>query len=334
MLGYVDLFTTAQWRARGMSRHSLCQALDAGMIWRVLKSVYADASVPDCLEIRTRAIDLVRPRDTVVCRQTAAWIAGLDVLPPGRSIVDEPVHLLVEADVTPPRLPGCVSYQAPLPEADLVEDHGVLRTADPRTASDLGRFCEREQAVASLDAFLHAGRVTLPELWQRANRLKRVRNCRVLKANLSVADAGAESYAESVLRVVYLDGGLPRPQTQIPVYDRSGQLVGYLDMGWLRYRVGAEYDGEEGHDGDAQQKHDERRRTAMRREDDWAIDVVRKGELWGRRAALVANTARLLQAAGWTPDDPLVLEQIARAMEYEARTGERWQWMPRSLGQR
>jgi hypothetical protein len=302
--------------------------LASGTVWRVLRSVYADESVPDCLETRARAIDLVRPRETAVCRQTAAWLAGLDVLPPGRSIVDEPIRLLVADDVTPPRMRGCVSRQAPLPAADLVEERGVLRTNDIRTALDLGRFCEREQAVASLDAFLHAGLVTLPTLWQRAEKLVRVRNCRVLKANLAAADGGAESYAESTLRVAYLDASLARPRTQIPVFDRSGALIGYLDMGWQRYRVGAEYDGEEGHDSDVQRRRDERRRAAIRREDDWAIEVARKGELWGQRAALIASTAQRLLVAGWSPGDPTILEQIARATEYEARTGEPWQWMP------
>ncbi|MGH2498783.1 MAG: hypothetical protein ACRDF0_01605, partial [Candidatus Limnocylindria bacterium] len=301
----MEVFTYAQWRARGLSQGALDSALASGAVWRVLNSVYADATVPDHLETRARAIGRVRPRETAVCRQTSAWLSGLDVLPPGHTIADEPIRLVVAPDVTPPRLPGCRSYQAPLPDSDLIEEHGILRTADPRTALDLGRFCPREQAVAALDAFLHADRVTLVELWQRATGLVRVRNCRILKANLAAADAGAESYAESALRVVYLDGGLPRPQTQIVVSDRSGGLVGYLDMGWLRYRVGAEYDGEAGHDGDDQRKHDERRRTAMRREGDWVIAVVRKAELWGTRAALLERTAQLLLEAGWSPDDPV-----------------------------
>ncbi|HYJ70478.1 MAG TPA: hypothetical protein VEX15_22730 [Nocardioidaceae bacterium] len=324
----MEIFTHAHWRARGLSERALRRALESGAVWRVLKSVYADVSVPDCLETRARAIALIRPRETAVGRQTAAWLSGLDVLPPGRSVVDEPIRLIVAPDVTPPRLPGCRSYQAPLPESDMVEQHGVTRTTDLRTALDLGRFCQREQAVASLDAFLHSGRVSLIELWQRASMLVRVRNCRILRANLSDADAGAESYAESVLRVVYVDGGLPRPETQIAVSDRSGALIGFLDLGWLRYRVGAEYDGEEGHDTDEQREHDERRRATMRREDDWVVAVARKSELWGHRAALVKRTAELLLEAGWSPDDATILEQIVRADEFEARTGQRWQWMP------
>jgi hypothetical protein len=324
----MEIFTYAQWRSRGLSRSGMERAIASGTVWRVLKSVYADVSVPDCLETRARAIGLVRPRETAIGRQTAAWLAGLDVLAPGRSIVDEPIRLIVAPDVTPPRLPGCRSYQAPLPATDLVEEHGVLRTNDLRTALDLGRFCSREQAVASLDAFLQAGRVTLVDLWQRADKLERVRNCRVLRANLSVADAGAESYAESVLRVAYIDGGLPRPETQIVVLDRSGRLIGYLDLGWRHHHVGAEYDGEAWHDAEDQREHDGQRRATVRREGDWILAVARKGDLWGRRALLIEQAAQLLLEAGWAPADPVILEQIARAVEYEARTGQQWQWMP------
>jgi hypothetical protein len=246
ILWAMEIFTYAHWSARGLSKSALERALETGLVWRVLKSVYADGSVPDCLDTRARAIGLVRPRETAIGRETAAWLAGLDVLPPGSSIVDEPIRLVVPPDVTPPRLPGCRSYQAPLPGSDLVEDRGVLRTTDLRTALDLGRFC--------------------------------------------------------------------------------------LRVGWRRRRVGAEYDGAAGHDSKDQAQHDERRRVAMRREDDWDLVVARKGDLWGRRAARVERTAHLLLDAGWSPSDATILEQIARAVEFEARTGQQWQWMPVGSG--
>jgi hypothetical protein len=324
----VDIFTRAQWRACGRSRRALEHALSDGSVRRVLHGVYAWCDVPDTPENRGRAIHLLRPQHTVVARTVAAWLAGVDVLPPGRTIADEPVHLMVALDTTPPRLPGCRASQAELPEPDLVEEYGVVRTCDARTALDLARFAPRAQAVASVDAFLNADRVTLTDLWARTRMLTKVRNCRRLRSNLAVADAGAQSFAESVQRVVFIDAGLPRPATQIPVYSPSGELLGFLDMGWLRYRLGSEYDGEEHHDSDADRLADTLRRDRIAVEGGWTVDVVRKEELWGQPAALVAKTAELLLARGWTPPNSLVLEQIAEAARYEATTGERWQWLP------
>ena len=39
--------------------------------------------------------------------------------------------------------------------------------------------------------------------------------------------------------------GLPRPQTQIPVFDEFGNAVAYLDMGWEDVKVAVEYDGDQ-----------------------------------------------------------------------------------------
>ncbi len=323
----MDVFTRAQWRAAGRSPRSLDRALAEGAVRRVVRGAYAWADVPDGPHIRARAISLVRPRDTVVARTTAAWLSEVDVLPPGRTIADEPLRLMVQPDVTPPRVQGCKATQADLPESDLIEEHGVLRTNELRTALDLGRFAPREQAVASIDAFLNRKRVSLSDLWARAHLLNNVRNCRLLRANLSAADAGAQSYAESAERVLFVDAGLPRPSTQIPVYSPRGELLGYLDMGWQRFFLASEYDGEEDHDSDEDRERDERRRGRIREQTPWTIDVARKGELWGRPGGLVAHTAEMLLERGWSPPPP-ILEQISSAARYERETGQRWKWMP------
>lgn len=323
----LDLFTTAQWHA-SRTRHALQRALDEGRVVRVLKGVYKHVDVPDTLEVRARAVGMVRPKEAVVGREHAAWLSGLDVLPPGQTIADLPIRLIVDIDVTPPRLPGCLSNQAPLPPEDVIEDNGILRTTDLRTALDLGRFSRREHAVACLDAFLHAEQVSLARLWERAHLLNRVRNCRILRSNLAAADAGAESYAESAQRTLFLDAGLPRPRTQIPVFGLAGDLIGYLDMGWVLYLLGSEYDGEEAHGGEEQRAHDRHRRGRMTLETEWFVDIAEKAQVWGSRAGFVAHTAQLLLGRGWEPIAPQILDQITRAADYEARTGRPWVWMP------
>jgi hypothetical protein len=323
----MDIFTWEQWRARGLSRHALVRELRSGAVRKVLRRVYAASDVPDTPVTRARAVSLIRPHRTVVGRECAAWLSGIDVLPPGRTMADVPVHLVVAKEVTPPRIIGCKPSQADLPDTDIVEEYGVERTSDARTALDLARFSARQPAVAAADMFLHDKRVTEAELWRRAGRLVKVRNCRLLRANLAAADAGAESYAESAQRVLFIDAGLPRPRTQTPLHGPAGDLIGFFDMGWRTYRVASEFDGADGHDSVEQREHDRRRRDRARAETGWVIDVVRKGELWGRPAALVAHTAGLLRDRGWRPP-PAVLDQIVAAASFEADTGQRWSWMP------
>jgi hypothetical protein len=41
---------------------------------------------------------------------------------------------------------------------------------------------------------------------------------------------------------LFIDAGLARPTTQIPVVEEHGRLVRMLDMGWEDFMVGAEYE--------------------------------------------------------------------------------------------
>jgi very-short-patch-repair endonuclease len=45
------------------------------------------------------------------------------------------------------------------------------------------------------------------------------------------------------MRLMLVDAGLPRPQTQIPVLGTDGHPRYYLDMGWEDVMVAVEYDG-------------------------------------------------------------------------------------------
>ena len=318
----VELFTLQQARAAGWSRRAIAAALDNGEIWRVLQSVYAYADVPDGVETRARAVAMLRPADTVVCRTSAAWMSGLDVLPPGRSIHDLPLDLLVPSKKRAPRIRGCNGREGALPASDVTTVHGVPTTVDQRTALDCARFLPRLQAIAAVDAFLNRGRVCLADLHERAAELKAQRKVRLLRANLADADAGAQSPGESVHRVRPIDGGLPRPQTQIPVRDGAGRLIGYLDMGYTDFLVGSEYDGEEHHTSPKNREHDDARRGDMRG-CGWAISVARKGDIYRDHPLLVATVAEDLLSRGWEPENPLVLETISANAEWHRRRQER-----------
>jgi hypothetical protein len=71
------------------------------------------------------------------------------------------------------------------------------------------------------------------------------RGLRQLETALDLVDSGAQSPRESYLRLLIVDAGLPRPQTQIPVLGADGLPVAYLDLGWEDYMVAVEYDGDQ-----------------------------------------------------------------------------------------
>jgi uncharacterized protein DUF559 len=76
-----------------------------------------------------------------------------------------------------------------------------------------------------------------------AKRHPGARGLRRLRGALALVDRGAASPKETWLRLLLIDAGLPTPTTQIPV-NENWRLVGVLDMGWERYKVAVEYDGD------------------------------------------------------------------------------------------
>lgn len=73
---------------------------------------------------------------------------------------------------------------------------------------------------------------------------------------LDLMDGGAASPKESWLRLLLIDAGFPRPQTQIPVLTPAGKLRYSLDMGWPEWMISVEYDGEQHRESRLQYGHD------------------------------------------------------------------------------
>jgi hypothetical protein len=85
---------------------------------------------------------------------------------------------------------------------------------------------------------------------------------RRLKEVLPLVDGGAASPKETWLRLLLIDAGLPKPTTQIPVYE-GGVLIGFLDMGWEDFKVAAEYDGDQHRTDRKQYVKDQRRHPKL-----------------------------------------------------------------------
>ena len=96
-----------------------------------------------------------------------------------------------------------------------------------------------------------------------------VRGVRQLRDLLPLIDAGAESPKESWLRLLLIDGGLPAPETQIPILE-DGVPVAFLDMGYRDIKLAAEYDGDQ-HRSDRRQYVRDVRTSANGRRHGWEV---------------------------------------------------------------
>lgn len=110
-------------------------------------------------------------------------------------------------------------------------------------AFDLACTLPRPDALATLDRALRLG--VQPRLKDR------VRGAAQARELLTLADARAESPQESRLRLICVDGGLPRPIPQFIVTDDLGFEVYRVDLAWPESRTALEYDSTEFHSGAA-----------------------------------------------------------------------------------
>jgi very-short-patch-repair endonuclease len=163
-------------------------------------------------------------------------------------------------------------------------------TSPVRTALDFGCWYPTMTAVAGIDALARAIEIKAADVELLARRYAGRRGIAQAREAVDLFDPGAQSPKESWLRVVLIQAGLPRPQTQIPVLNEFGSAIAYLDMGWEDVKVAVEYDGEQ-HRSDRRQYTWDVRRLEMLERLGWIVIRVlagdRPAEVVGRvRAAL------------------------------------------------
>jgi hypothetical protein len=131
--------------------------------------------------------------------------------------------------------------------------------------------------VAAIDSLARATEFKVADVELLAQRYPGRRNIARARLAITLFDAGAQSPKETWLRLVLVDAGLPRPQTQIPVRDEFGTVIAYLDLGWEHLRVAVEYDGEQ-HRSDRSQYNWDIRRLEILHRLGWIVIRVVAGD--------------------------------------------------------
>lgn len=201
-------FTRARAAALGVTRSRLERLLRSGAVVRVLRGVYASASLEQDTAFRAAAAGLAVGPGCVATGRTAAWVHGADVavftprgLPP---LPPVPLHR---------RRAGALRAR------DVVDVGGTSLTTPLRTALDLARDDDEPVALAVMDHLLAVRAITstglLAGLALDASD-DRVRELAVL------ADDRARGPVESVLRLRWLRSRLPTPVPGLVVPTREG----------------------------------------------------------------------------------------------------------------
>jgi Protein of unknown function (DUF559) len=173
---------------------------------------------------------------------------------------------------------------------------GIPVTTPARTVLDLACWYPTVDAVAAIDALARATEVKTTDVKALMQRYGARRGIRRAQTALGLMDPGAQSPKETWLRLLLIDAGVPRPQTQIPVCDEFGDVIAYLDMGWEDLKVAVEYDGVQ-HRSDRRQYRWDIRRLEMLERLGWIVVRVTAGDqpadiIRRVRAALARRASR------------------------------------------
>ncbi len=98
-------------------------------------------------------------------------------------------------------------------------------------------------SLVVMDSALHQGLLLPEQLAETAGPFERWPGSRPARLMARMADAGAETPGESLMRYVCFQGSLPRPDTQYVVLAEDGSFVARSDLGWEAYRHVGEFDG-------------------------------------------------------------------------------------------
>lgn len=98
-------------------------------------------------------------------------------------------------------------------------------------------------ALVVMDSALHQGLLVPEQLAESAGAFERWPGSRAARVMARMADPGAETPGESLMRYVCFQGSLPRPDTQYVVLAEDGSFVARSDLGWEAYRHVGEFDG-------------------------------------------------------------------------------------------
>ncbi len=275
------------------------EALASGAVSeRLLRSrylpVFPDVYVARGVELtaaqRAHAGWLWSRRRGVVAGQSAAALLGAKWVDP-----TTPAELL--HDNRHP-LRGLVVRSDTLLPGETMNIDGIAVTSPARTAFDIGRHTERLLTVQRLDALVNATDLKTADVDAVIAQHKGARGIRRLRQILPLVDGGAESPQESRTRLVLVDAGLPKPQTQIRVFNEYGDFVGRVDMGWREWLVAVEYDGAQ-HWIDPKQRSRDIDRQAELADCGWIIVRVSSDMLRHMQGTVVARVVAALRAAGY-----------------------------------
>jgi hypothetical protein len=291
------LLTRQQAFDAGLSPGQIQRRLASGAWKLVGPSTYASAAAPAVWPQAAAAACLSGSVDAVSSNLTAADLNGLARSNRMRPEITVPFGRSTQR-------PDVTVHRARLHPIDRTVVDGVPTTTVARTIIDCAGWMGTKRLKALVDTAMHQQRNLTVRAVEAAWDRSQAAPGRHGRAGLwSALDDWREeirpgSPAEMRLRRQLVQWGFPEPEHQVPIEDEDGIVIARADLGWIRVKVGFEYDSDDFH-GPDRWAADERRHQKIERLG-WTLLHADALDLRARSRDLLAALRR-----AWPPWAPL-----------------------------
>lgn len=201
---------------------------------------------------------------------------------------------------------GVYVRRCAIPSEHRTRVRGVPIASAEWTIIELAEHLSLIDLVIAIDSALHSGHVTVERI--RATMRSGRRGVRMLRRALTYVDRRSESPGESLMRMVYVLGGVP-VDVQPELRDDVGEVVWRLDLRILGTNCAPEYDGAV-HRTPEVHRRDLRRDRLLRRHgiERWGYTL---NDVLGDSAGMLADAERVLQWPLGRCSSSLVRDELA-----------------------
>jgi hypothetical protein len=227
---------------------------------------------------------------------TAASLLGLPV----HASVEQ-IHVTVPAGVvTPRRRAGLITHQRVL-DGEPLEVEGVPVSCPGQLLLDLASALSPTELIVVGDALLAQGHELETIMHDLAGR-GRSRGIIRAREVAMLLRPGVDSPQETRLRLIIVRAGLPEPAVNLPVFDEAGGWIGSPDLGYGKYRIALQYEG------DAHRSNPRRWRQDIARDEAFAdagwLVLRAVADDIARPQRFLTRLTRRLHERGWRPPPP------------------------------
>jgi hypothetical protein len=255
----------------------------------IFRGIYVPRGADPSLRDRATGAWLASDRKGVIAGAAASALHGA-------SWVDDDIPIELISSRARPQ-PGLQIRNEVMADDEISWACKLPVTTRERTAFDLGRHRPRDEAIARIDSLMRVRSFSTEDVLVLAKRYRGARGLKALRVALPLVDGGAASPQETRLRLLFVDAGLPKPTTQIPICDHRGRLIRMVDMGWEEFMVAAEYDGDQHRTSRPQYVKDIRALPKLERMGWTVIRVIKED----RDEDVIARATKALLSRGWRP---------------------------------